>query len=331
MTRDLTRRAMSGAVILLLCGVTVSGCAISRPASTSTLAWYAGCGADKRGPIFTLDLLPSGDVIYRGGERAQVVGERRAHADQGPINAIRKRLAVAIRESRRPTHGNGPPLGGPEVCIESTSDHSEAGPNWLSSRGRETRQLIDLINQTIEPRQWACPNRSVPGHPLLNWGYCGRPRVLFVYRQDAACGVADVVQIYADGALLHAVESGAGEERQPYMTHIDNTALEKTLALMRTFTPTEIGEAFGVPRVRDGVLQAAVTTPFVQYREPRQLETLRNFISTLAPVPWASASAEPGRCAHASNDPVPHAEIVTPFLNGTWSRTYYNADDEQTQ
>ncbi len=100
-----------------------------------------------------------------------------------------------------------------------------------------TQRLIDLVNDTIDPRQWVCPSRQPRSGNTLFGTYCGSPRILFIFEDQDSCGTRNNVTIYGNGWLQqYPAEPGRKPKSDEYyFFRMSSADLDRSLAFLRTF------------------------------------------------------------------------------------------------
>jgi hypothetical protein len=231
--------------------------------------------------------------------------------DASVARRIHDAIKHAVRESRtlytpRPTATEDVP----RLCLTA----SDTGARTELNSGRErTRRLIDLINETIDPRRWACPTAQLVGGDSLNFEYCGRPRVVADFTDEMSCDLRNLVEVYENGQLHLYVGGGAGHQNDRashQFARLSSIDLGKVLDLARTCVVT--AELSGYPGAPESRLCG----------RPKDLRAFRDLVSRLVSPRWADGRAGGASCASANALPRGELSLVAPFADGSWSKRY---------
>jgi hypothetical protein len=298
----------------------MNACVAATSGTDGVTLGYRKCAAPEPVTIFELSIRKNGEVLYNGSAAARTQGEQSTRIESRVADRLREAIRLAVRESR--TH-HEPRPGVAEDRATLCLTVREAGSQSELNSGRErTRKLIDLINEMVDPRRWACPTAQPIGPASLNDGYCGKARINATVNDETSCNVSNSVEIYEDGTVHHWVTEGdpkrATERSLHHFATLAAGDFKTLLAQTRRCVETMTVEDF-----LDRAPAPAVPVPPARLcGRPEDIHAFKDLLSRLVHMEWADGRGRAANCPVDTVVPAGLLILTSPFADGSWSKKY---------
>ena len=316
---SLAGRLTAAVALCAVLGSTVGCAAVGAGTSTLATLGYRLCGAPDRASVFELSVRQNGEVEYSGSVAAHIAGKQSVQIDPQVASQIHRAIAFAVRESKKSSVPR-PTVASYELCL---TVHDATSQYELNSGREQTRRLIDLVNDTVDPRRWACPSAQALSNASLNWQYCDRPRLSAAFRDEMSCGLYNMLEIYGDGAIHFYAADDADPTDKPsshQFARISSEEIETLLSHVRTYKETVTLEVF--PDQYPPPKPRATYEPGRMCGRPEDLRAFKGLVSGLVPLRWADGRGAGRSCAASTPLPTGLVSLVEPWADGQWSKRY---------